>query len=44
MTHEAWIAYLNALSDEELEGLFVGMTVKIVKNRGRIIKVLFNAV
>ena len=44
MTHEAWIAYLNTLTDEQLEEVFVGMTVRVVKNKGRIIKVLFNAV
>lgn len=44
MNAEKWLEYLNTLTDEQLEEVFVGMTVRVIKNKGRIIKVLFNAV
>jgi len=43
MTTEKWLSYLNTLTDEELEEEFVGMTVRILKNNGRIVRVQFNA-
>lgn len=43
MTTEKWLSYLNTLTDEELEEEFVWMTVRILKNNGRIVRVQFNA-
>ena len=43
MTTREWLAYLDSLTDEQLEEEFVGMTVRIIKNNGRIVRVLFNA-
>ena len=43
MNTEQWFAYLNNLTDEELERAFVGMNVKLVMQAGKIVKVINSA-
>ena len=43
MNTEQWFAYLNNLTDEELERAFVGMNVKVVMQAGKIVKVINSA-
>lgn len=38
-----WFEYLNNLSEEELERTFVGMNVKLVKEAGKIVRVINSA-
>ena len=39
MTHDEWLEKLNGMSDEELDELFCGMTVRLLVYRGRIVRV-----
>ena len=44
MNTEQWFEFLNKLTDEELERVFVGMTVKVIVSRGKIVRVVNNAI
>ena len=43
MSTEKWFEFLNSLTDEQLEEIFAGMTVRIIKNKGRIVRVNYHA-
>lgn len=43
MSTEKWFEYLNTLTDEQLEALFTGLTVRILKKDGRIVRVIYYA-
>ena len=39
MSAEEWLEMLNNLSEQELEELFTGIAVRLLVNRGRIVRV-----
>lgn len=43
MNYEKWMELLNSKTEEELEEMFVGMSVRIVTYHGRIVGVYSNA-
>lgn len=43
MSTEEWLEFLNSLTDEQLEALFTGLSVTILKKDGRIVRVNYHA-
>ncbi len=44
MSAEEWLEFLNSLTDEQLEALFTGLSVRILKKDGRIVRVNYHAI
>ena len=43
MDTKTWLDFLNGLSEEELEQVFVGMAVRLLTKGGKIVRVINNA-
>lgn len=43
MSTDEWLEFLNSLTDEQLEALFTGLSVRLLKKDGRIVRVNYYA-